>query len=54
MFVVKLETEQERDTFVGLLDMAVKAGGIRVAESALAIIRRIQKEPEPASPEAAE
>lgn len=47
MFIVKLETEQERDTFVGLLDMAVKAGGLRVAEPALAIIRRIQKEPEP-------
>ena len=47
MLVVKLEIEQERDTFVGLLDMAVKAGGIRVSESSLPIIRRIQKEPEP-------
>ena len=46
MFVLKLENEQERDALASLLDLAVKAGGLKVAESALALLRRIEKAPE--------
>lgn len=45
MFVLKLENEQERDALASLLDLAVKAGGLKVAESALALLRRIEKAP---------
>ena len=49
MFVLKLENEQERDALVGLLDIAVKAAGLKAAEAALAIVRRIEKAPAPAA-----
>ena len=45
MFVLKLENEHERDALVALLDLAVKSAGLKAAESALALVRRIEKAP---------
>ena len=45
MYVLKLANDQERDALMRLLDLAVKAGGLNVAESALALVRRVEKAP---------
>jgi hypothetical protein len=50
VYVLKLTNDQERDALTGLLDLAVKAGGLKVAETALALLRRIEKAPAPESP----
>ena len=49
MYVLKLANDQERDALTGLLDLAVKAAGLKAAEAALALVRRIEKAPEPAA-----
>jgi len=50
-----LLTEQEANVLIGLLDIAVKSDGLKVAQNALALVSKLQQAftdaPEPQAPE---
>ena len=50
-----LLTEQEANVLIGLLDVAVKSDGLKVAQNALALVSKLQQAfqetPEPQAPE---
>jgi len=41
-------TEQERIALIQLIDLAVKAGGLNVADAALVLAKKLKPEAEPA------